>query len=78
MVTDPDVAIDDAVAVARAMAEATLRERAEGVGELDDPAEVVDIDRHDDPNAEAGQGLYGAHIEVELRARPVNRQRGRG
>ena len=78
LVTDPDVAIDDAVAVARAMAEATLRERAEGVGELDDPTEVVDIDRHDDPNAEAGQGLYGAHIEVELRARPVNRQRGRG
>ena len=73
--SDPDVAIVDAIAAARAIAASTLRERSEGLGELDAPSEIVDIDRHDDPNAAPGEGLYGARIHLELRARPANRPR---
>ena len=67
---DADEAIETATEAARSLAEAALIARAEGIGEIGPPSEVIDVTRHDDPNAADGKGLYSAKIRFELRARP--------
>lgn len=69
-VDDASAAIEQATVAARSIAEAALAERANGVGEIGQPSELVEVARHDDPNASDGEGLYAATIRLELRARP--------
>ena len=64
-------AIEDATQAARNLANELLAARGSGVGQLGEPIERVDIERHDDPNGPEGEGLYGAVISLELRARPL-------
>ena len=67
---DATTVIDDATDIARTAARAALAERTKGLsrGEVEERVHVV---RHDDPNAKGNKSLYGAEIEVELRARPA-------
>lgn len=66
-------AIELATQHARAIAQASLAERAAGVVEIDEPRELLDVERIDDPNAADGEGLYRATISLELRAKPLGR-----
>ena len=67
---DGEEAIQQATAVARAVAEAALAERMVGITG-GDPQERINVTRHVDPNtAEEDTQLYGAEVEVELRAKP--------
>ncbi len=67
--SDAAAAIEQATELARSAARFALAERTEGIGH-GAIAERVDIVRYDDPNSKGDGGLYGAEIEVELRARP--------
>ena len=69
-VDDAVSAIEDATQTARDIAMEGLAVRSRGIGEIGDPIERVDIVRHDDPNANEDEGLYGAVITLELRAQP--------
>lgn len=68
---DVDAAVSTAVETARSEARDRLMDRTPTGVTLAEPIEHLDIERHDDPNAKDGDGLYRATVRVELRARPV-------
>ena len=65
---DGETAIEQATEIARSVAETALAEATVGI-EAGPPTERVDVARHQDPDGDDSQ-LYGARVEVELRARP--------
>ena len=70
--TDAAAAIAAAEAAALEIAHAELARLAEGLEEIGAAASHIEIDRFDDPNAEADEGLYSANISVELSAKPLS------
>lgn len=65
------IAIEHATAAARNLARRALGERAKGIGTLGSPEEFIEVERHTDPDAGDDDGLYGAVVHFELRARPT-------
>ena len=67
-VEDGEAAIEQATVSARSLAKLALDERLAHLsgGPIE---EIVDVTRHGDPN-ETNGALYGAKVEVELRAKP--------
>ncbi len=70
-IADAAEAIELATQRARDAAKAALEERCAGLDNRGQAVELVDVQRHDAPDAVADEGMYSALVNLELQARPV-------